>query len=44
MDAFTNAIQKLAQDSFVTLTRDKVFPTPKFLISLKKAKTITSID
>ena len=40
-DIFNTAIQKLSQNSFVTLTRDKIFPTPKLLISIKKARTIS---
>ena len=35
---FSAAIQRLSQNSFVTLTRDKVCPTPKLLIALKKVQ------
>lgn len=44
LDAFSNAIQNLAQNSFVELTRDKVYPTPKFLIALKKARSIPTLE
>lgn len=35
---FNEAVQKLSKDSFVTLTRDKIYPTPKLLIAIKKAR------
>ena len=43
LDVFNTAIQKLSQNSFVTLTRDKIYPTPKLLISIKKARTISTL-
>jgi hypothetical protein len=40
LDVFGSAIQKLSQNSFVTLTRDRIYPTPKLLTAIKKARTI----
>ena len=33
---FNTVIQKLSKDSFITLTRDKIYPTPKLLVAIKK--------
>ena len=34
--AFSTLMQQLTMNSFVTLTRDKIYPTPKFLTAMKK--------
>lgn len=34
--AFSSLMQQLTMNSFVTLTRDKIYPTPKFLTAMKK--------
>lgn len=39
---FSLAIQKLSENAFVTLTKDKIYPTPKLLIAIKKAKLSAS--
>lgn len=38
---FNEAVQRLSKDSFVTLTRDRIYPTPKLLIAIKKAHGIS---
>lgn len=42
ISVFNEAMQKLSKESFITLTRDKVFPTPKLLIAIKKARFTNS--
>jgi hypothetical protein len=37
---FNEAVQKLSKESFINITRDKIFPTPKFLIALKKVRAL----
>lgn len=44
MQVFNEAIQKLSKESLVTLTRDKIFPTPKLLIAIKKARYAPATD
>lgn len=41
---FGNVIQTLSSSNFVTLTQNKIFPTPKFLIAIKKARDIIKKD
>ena len=36
---FNTVIQRLSKDSFITLTRDKVYPTPKLLVAIKKVNS-----
>ena len=40
--AFNEFVQRLSKNSFVTLTRDKVYPTPKLLTAIKKARILMS--
>ena len=35
---FNELMKGLSKDHFITLTRDKIYPTPKFLMAIKKAK------
>ena len=37
---FNEAIKKLSENYFISLTKNTVFPTPKFLIAMKKLRTI----
>lgn len=39
INVFNEAIKRLAQDSFITMTQFKIFPTPKLLIAVKKARS-----
>lgn len=43
LNIFNEAVQKLSKESLVTITRDKIFPTPKLLIALKKVKSSKEI-
>ena len=36
---FNEAVQTLSKNHFITMTRDRIYPTPKMLIALKKAKS-----
>lgn len=38
INVFNEAIKRLAQGSFITMTQFKIFPTPKLLIAVKKAR------
>lgn len=33
---FNNLLQTLTKENFITMTRDKIYPTPKFLTAVKK--------
>ena len=35
---FNEAIQRLSKNYFVTMTRDKIYPTPKYLMAMKKLR------
>jgi hypothetical protein len=35
---FNECVQRLSKESLVTITRDKIFPTPKLLIAIKKVR------
>jgi hypothetical protein len=37
---FNEAIQRMSKESLVSITRDKIFPTPKLLIALKKVRAM----
>ena len=37
---FNEAVQKMSKASLISITRDKIFPTPKLLIALKKARVL----
>lgn len=39
---FNELVQRLSKSSFVTLTRDKIYPTPKLLTAIKKARMMIS--
>lgn len=38
INVFNEAIKRLAQGAFITMTQYKIFPTPKLLIAVKKAR------
>lgn len=42
VNVFNEAIKRLTQDSFITMTQFKIFPTPKLLIAVKKARASTT--
>jgi 5S rRNA maturation endonuclease (ribonuclease M5) len=44
VNVFNEAIKRLANDAFITLTQFKIFPTPKFLIAIKKARISGSVS
>jgi hypothetical protein len=44
INVFNEAIKRLAQGAFITMTQFKIFPTPKLLIAVKKARTSTNLD
>ena len=37
---FNEAIQRMSKESLISITRDKIFPTPKLLIALKKVRAM----
>lgn len=38
---FNELMKNLSKNYFITLTRDKIYPTPKFLMAIKKVKMTT---